>query len=90
MANLRNDLNEMKVGETLDLETFGGGKYKSGNLMIEKVDQNHFTITEFVHPDYFEDEGGYPLDDGPEIPEHRVSHPMNIHNVISDIGEFAY
>jgi hypothetical protein len=35
--NLISDLNELKVGEYIELETFGGGDYEPGKLLIERV-----------------------------------------------------
>lgn len=36
--NLKSDLLELRPGETLELETFGGGDYDPGKLLITRVD----------------------------------------------------
>lgn len=55
--NLESDLLELQMGETLELETFGGGDFEPGRLIITRVEDDdgyddegplpQFTITSF-------------------------------------------
>jgi len=52
--NLESDLLELAPGETLELETFGGGDYDPGRLLITRVDDEDGSMYDS------EDEGTVP------------------------------
>jgi len=88
-GNLKSDLKEMAVGETLELESFGFGKddYQPRRLLIEKLDKESYSVTSFDYGDYEEDEDGEPLE---PFPIENVSNPMGLKEVVASVGEFAY
>lgn len=59
--NLESDLLELQIGETLELETFGGGDFEPGKLIITRVEDDdgyddegplpQFTVTSFERGD---------------------------------------
>ena len=85
--NLKSDLSDMAIGETLELETFGDGDYKPGRLLIEKLEQNTYTITSFDYGAYEEDEDGNPIENDPI---ENVSESMELDDIPDAVGEFAY
>ena len=85
--NLKSDLGDMAVGETLQLETFGEGDYKPGQLLIEKLSKNSYSITSFDYGAYEEDEDGEPIENDPI---EKVSEPKGLNEVVDSVGHFAY
>jgi len=83
--NLEADLMEMAPGDSLDLETFGGGDFEPGQLTITCVGDNEFTVISRVYGPYDDS-----LDGDQADPEEVESDPMSASEVADAVGDFSY
>ena len=84
-ANLEADLMEMAPGESLDLETFGGGDFEPGQLTVTCVGDGEFTVLSRVYGPYDDS-----LDGDQAPPEEIESEPMTAGEVADAVGDFSY
>ena len=95
--NMIDDLLELKIGESMDVECLGYADVDQGKVLIERVADNtvdydldddedgvpQFTVTIF---EYDDEDGEYVNED----PEELVEGPMTVQEVVDMLGECEY
>ena len=94
------DLLELKIGESMDVECLGYADVDQGKVLIERVADNtvdydldddedgvpQFTVTIFEYDDEVDEDGEYVNED----PEELVEGPMTVQEVVDMLGECEY
>ena len=94
------DLLELKIGESMDVECLGYADVDQGKVLIERVADNtvdydldddedgvpQFTVTIFEYDDEVDEDGEYVNED----PEELVEGPMTAQEVVDMLGECEY
>jgi hypothetical protein len=86
--NLMLDLEDLSIGGTLDLETFGGGDYDPGRLTITRVEDASLETGWDIDED--EGEEPFPLYTITDLRSDAESDPMPVNRIVDAVGEFAY